>query len=160
MRASVLAVIRIVVSVVVLAQVDAPQGLTVTNGLRHRSCGSAVASVSVLHCVWHLARAGNPNALLALPRRGGAFAKWYSAQWHQIRYELADLGNVAARESIKKRADGQRVRLEHARLARRVRALKVAREKMKKKIALEKLERACVKELAELRRAKAEQDVD
>ena len=98
--------------------------------------------------------------MIGLPRRGGAFAKWYSAQWHQIRYELADLGNVAARESIKQEADRKRERLEHARLARRVRALKVARGKMKRKIALEKLERACLKELAELRRAKTEQDVD
>ena len=56
--------IKIVVSVVVWAQVDAPQDLTDTNGLRHRSCGSSAASgvgaatpsnVSVLHCVWHLA---------------------------------------------------------------------------------------------------------
>ena len=71
------------------------------------------------------------------------------------------------RESIKKTADSKREwkRTEHARLARRVRALKDARERaaarlVKKKIALEKLERACLKELAELRRAKAEQDVD
>jgi len=101
-----------------------------------------------------------PNALLGLPRRGGAFAKWRFAQWNQIRCELAALGNIAARESIKKAADRQRERLEHARLARRVRALKVAREKMKRKIALEKLECVCLQELAELRRAKAEEDVD
>ena len=127
-----------------------------------------------------------PNALIGLPRRGGAFKKWYSAQWNQIRYELAALGNIAARESIEKAADKQRVwqqlpanmvhRNERVRLTRRVRALKNARDSerakdarerarlaktaAKRKIALEKLERACLKELAELRRAKAEQDVD
>ena len=116
-----------------------------------------------------------PKALLGLPRRGGAFAKWYSAQWKLIRYELAALGNIAARESIKQQVDRKRVwqqlpantvyRNERARLARRVRALKVTREReaarlAKRKIALEKLERACLKELAELRRAKAEENVD
>ena len=109
-----------------------------------------------------------PNALIGLPRRGGAFKKWYSAQWNQIRYELAALGNIAARESIKKAAANTVYHNERARLARRVRALKVSREReareaarlAKRKIALEKLERACLKELAELRRAKAEQDVD
>ena len=79
-----------------------------------------------------------PKALIGSPRRGGAFAKWYSAQWKLIRYELAALGNIAARESIKQQADRKRVwqqlpanmvhRNERARLARRVRALKVARE--------------------------------
>ena len=116
-----------------------------------------------------------PNVLIDLPRSGGAFRKWRLAQWKLIRYELAALGNIAARESIKKAADRQRVwqqlpantvyRNERARLARRVRALKVTREReaarlAKRKIALEKLERACLKELAELRRAKAEENVD
>ena len=118
-----------------------------------------------------------PKALIRLPRRGGAFAQWYSAQWKLIRYELAALGNIAARESIKQEADRKRRwqqlpanmvhRNERDRLARRVRALKVAREReaarlAKSKIALEKLklERVRLKELAELRRAKAEENVD
>ena len=117
-----------------------------------------------------------PKALIRLPRRGGAFAKWYSAQWKLIRYELAALGNIAARESIKQQVDRKRVwqqlpanmvhRNERARLARRVRAEKVKRERRAAelpmiKMALEKLkrERLRLKELAELRRAKAE-DVD
>ena len=127
-----------------------------------------------------------PKALIDLPRSGGAFRKWYRAQWGQIRYELAALGNIAARESIKKAADRQRVwqqlpantvhRNERVRLTRRVRALKDARDSerakdarerarlaktaAKRKIALEKLERVCLKELAEVRRAKAEENVD
>ena len=76
--------------------------------------------------------------MLGLPSRRGAFTKWYNAQWKQIRHELAALGNIAARESIKQEADRKRGwqqlpanmvhRNERARLARRVRALKVARE--------------------------------
>ena len=96
-----------------------------------------------------------PQVLIGLPRRGGAFAKWYSAQWKQIRYELAARGNIAARESIKQQAGRKRVwqqlpanmahRNERARRARRVRALKVKFEKeaarwAKKKITLEELE--------------------
>ena len=37
---------------------------------------------------------------------------------------------------------------------------RLAKTAAKRKIALEKLERACLKELAELRRAKAEENVD
>ena len=113
-----------------------------------------------------------PNALIDLPRSGGAFRKWYRAQWGQIRYELAALGNIAARESIKQEADRKRGwqqlpanmvhRNERARLVRRVHALKVAPEReaarlAKRKIALEKLERVCLQEIAELRRATAEE---
>jgi hypothetical protein len=127
-----------------------------------------------------------PKALLGSPRRGGAFAKWYSAQWKQIRYELAARGNIAARESIKQQAGRKRVwqqlpanmvhRNERARLARRVRALKVACEKeaacwacwaMKKRLELEETKRLLrqakerrLKEKAELDRAKAEEHVD
>ena len=116
-----------------------------------------------------------PKALLGSPRRGGAFAKWYSAQWKLIRYELAALGNIAARESIKKEVDSKRgwqqlpVNKAHrnqlARRARRVRKLKAAVEKeearlAKNKITLEKLKRDRLEKKAEeLRRAKAE-DVD
>ena len=49
-----------------------------------------------------------PNALIGKPRRGGAFAKWYSAQWKLIRKELAAIGNITARESIKKEVDSKR----------------------------------------------------
>ena len=131
-----------------------------------------------------------PKALIRLPRRGGAFAKWYSAQWKQIRYELAARGNIAARESIKQQAGRKRVwqqlpanmvhRNERARLARRVRALKVAREGeasrwAKAKITFEEMKRLemeetkrllrqakerRLKEKAELDRAKAEEHVD
>ena len=117
-----------------------------------------------------------PKALIGLPRRGGAFAKWYSAQWKLIRYELAALGNIAARESIKQEADSKRgwqqlpankvYRNERARLARRVRAEKVAREREAARLSsikmiLEKLKRARLeKKAAELRRAKAEENVD
>ena len=131
-----------------------------------------------------------PKALIRLPRRGGAFAKWYSAQWKLIRYELAALGNIPARESIKQQADRKRVwqqlpanmvhRNERARLARRVRALKVACEGKaarwaKIKITLEEMKRLemedtkrllrqakerRLKEKAEMRRAKAEEHVD
>ena len=92
-----------------------------------------------------------PTALLGLPSRRGAFTKWYNAQWKQIRHELAALGNIAARESIKQEADYKRG------WQRRVR--EVAREReaarlAKRKIALEKLERV------RLRRAKAEENVD
>ena len=108
-----------------------------------------------------------PNALIGKPRRGGAFAKWYSAQWKLIRKELAAIGNITARESIKKEADRKRgwqqlpVNMSHrnelARLARRrVRALKVAREREKARLAKNKIAQLA---LAELRRAKAE-DVD
>ena len=118
-----------------------------------------------------------PKALIGLPRRGGAFAKWYTAQWKLFRYELAASGNVAARESIKQEADSKRGwqqlpanmvrRNERARLARRVRAEKVKRERraaelLTIKMVLEKLkrERLRLKELAELRRAEAEENVD
>ena len=116
-----------------------------------------------------------PKALIGLPRRGGAFAKWYSAQWKLIRYELAALGNIAARESIKQQADRKRVwqqlpanmvhRNERARLARRVRALKIkitleeARKEEIKRMLRQAKERR-LKEKAELRRAKAEENVD
>ena len=116
-----------------------------------------------------------PKALIGLPRRGGAFAKWYSAQWRLIRYELAAIGNIAARESIKKEVDSKRGwqqlpvnkahRSQLARRARRVRKLKAAVEKeearlAKNKITLEKLKRDRLEKKAEeLRRAKAE-DVD
>ena len=107
-----------------------------------------------------------PKALIGLPRRGGAFAKWYSAQWRRIRYEMAALGNIAARESIKKDADRKRgwqqlpankvYRNERARLARRVRAEKVAREReaarrAELKIMLIEIKRRRLKEKAELR---------
>ena len=110
-----------------------------------------------------------PTALLGLPSRRGAFEKWYKSQWKQIRHELAALGNIAARESIKQEADRKRGwqqlpanmvhRNERARLARRVRALKDARERdaarlAKRKIALEK------RKGVRLRRAKAEENVD
>ena len=49
-----------------------------------------------------------PKALIGLPRRGGAFAKWYRAQWKQIRSEVAARGNIFARESIKREADRKR----------------------------------------------------
>ena len=117
-----------------------------------------------------------PKALIGLPRRGGAFAKWYSAQWKLIRYELAALGNAAARESIKQEADRKRGwqqlpanmvhRNERARLARRVRVEKIQREEEAArlpiiKMALEKLKRARLeKKAAELRRAKAEENMD
>jgi hypothetical protein len=106
-----------------------------------------------------------PKALIRLPRRGGAFAKWYSAQWKLIRYELAALGNIAARESIKQEADRKRGwqqlpanmvhRNERARLARRVRALKVAREGeaarwAKIKITLEEMKRLEMEETKRL----------
>ena len=116
-----------------------------------------------------------PKALIGLPRRGGAFAKWHLAQWKQIRKELAAIGNIAARESIKKEVDSKRgwqqlpVNKAHrnqlARRARRVRKLKAAVEKeearlAKNKITLEKLKRDRLEKKAEeLRRAKAE-DVD
>ena len=110
-----------------------------------------------------------------------------------IRYELAALGNIAARESIKQEADRKRGwqqlpanmvhRNERARLARRVRALKVECEKeaacwtkkkitqtleeMKKRFELEETKRLLrqakerrLKEKAELDRAKAEEHVD
>ena len=95
-----------------------------------------------------------PKVLIGLPRRGGAFAKWYTAQWKLFRYELAASGNVAARESIKQEADSKRAwqqlpankvyRNEQARLARRVRAERVERERkaarlLTIKMALEKL---------------------
>ena len=117
-----------------------------------------------------------PKALIGLPRRGGAFKKWRLAQWKLIRDELAALGNIAARESIKQQADRKRVwqqlpanmvhRNERARLARRVRAEKVAREREAArlqwiKMTLEKLKRARLeKKSAELRRAKAEENMD
>ena len=117
-----------------------------------------------------------PKALIGLPRRRGAFAKWYSAQWKLIRHELAALGNIAARESIKQEADRKRgwqqlpankvYRNERARLARRVRAEKVAREREAArlssiKMVLEKLKGARLeKKSAELRRAKAEENMD
>ena len=116
-----------------------------------------------------------PKVLIGLPRRGGAFAKWYTAQWKLIRYELAALGNIAARESIKQEADRKRgwqqlpankvYRAERARLARRVRAEKVAREREAARLAwvksyLAELKRARLKEKAELVRAKAEENVD
>ena len=117
-----------------------------------------------------------PKALIGLPRRGGAFAKWYSAQWKLIRYELAALGNAAARESIKQEADRKRGwqqlpanmvhRNERARLARRVRREKIQRERDAAqlpyiKMLLEKAKRARLeKKAAELRRAKAEENVD
>ena len=101
-----------------------------------------------------------PNALLGLPRRGGAFAKWRLAQWKLIRYELAALGNIAARESIKREADYKRGWQRQVREQREVAREREAARLAKRKIALEKLERACLKEFAELRRAKAEQDVD
>jgi len=106
-----------------------------------------------------------PKALIRLPRRGGVFAKWYSAQWKLIRYELAALGNIAARESIKQEADRKRGwqqlpanmvhRNERARLARRVRALKVAREGeaarwAKIKITLEEMKRLEMEETKRL----------
>ena len=116
-----------------------------------------------------------PKPLIGLPRRRGAFATWYSAQWKLIRHELAAIGNIAARESIKKEVDSKRgwqqlpVNKAHrnqlARRARRVRKLKAAVEKeearlAKNKITLEKLKRDRLKKKAEeLRRAKAE-DVD
>ena len=107
-----------------------------------------------------------PKALLGSPRRGGAFAKWYSAQWKQIRYELAARGNIAARESIKQQAGRKRVwqqlpaikvhRSQRAKLARRVRALKVAREGeaarwAKIKITLEEMKRMEMEESKRLR---------
>ena len=117
-----------------------------------------------------------PKALIGLPRRGGAFAKWYRAQWKQIRSEVAARGNPFARVSIKKEADRKRGwqqlpanmvhRNERARLARRVRAEKVAREREAARLSsikmiLEKLKRARLeKKAAELRRAKAEENVD
>ena len=105
-----------------------------------------------------------PKALEGLPRRGGAFAKWHLAQWKQIRKELAAIGNIAARESIKKEVDSKRGwqqlpvnkshRNELARRARRqVRALKVAREREKARLAKNKIAQLA---LVELRRAKAE----
>ena len=103
-----------------------------------------------------------PKALIRLPRRGGAFAKWYSAQWKLIRYELAALGNIAARESLKKDADRKRgwqqlpANMEHrnerARLARRMRAQEreAARlAKVKKVMHRLRLNRLLVKESAE-----------
>ena len=117
-----------------------------------------------------------PKALIGLPRRGGAFAKWYSAQWKRIRYELAARGNIAARDSIKLQVDRKRVwqqlpanrehRNERARLARRVRREKIQRERDAAqlpyiKMLLEKAKRARLeKKAAELRRAKAEENVD
>ena len=117
-----------------------------------------------------------PKHLMGLPRRGGAFAKWYSAQWKRIRYELAALGNVAARDSIKQQVDRKTVwqqlpanrvhRNERARLARRVRREKIQRERDAAqlsitKMLLEKAKRARLeKKAAELRRAKAEENVD
>ena len=117
-----------------------------------------------------------PKALIRLPRRGGAFAQWYSAQWKLIRYELAALGNIAARESIKQEADRKRGwqqlpanrvhRNERARLARRVRREKIQRERDAAqlpyiKMLLEKAKRARLeKKSAELRRAKAEENMD
>ena len=117
-----------------------------------------------------------PKALIGLPRRGGAFAKWYSAQWKRIRYELAARGKIFARESIKREADRKRgwqqlpankvYRNERARLARRVRAEKVAREREAARLSsikmiLEKLKGARLeKKSAELRRAKAEENMD
>ena len=92
-----------------------------------------------------------PTALLGLPSRRGAFTKWYNAQWKQIRHELAALGNIAARESIKQEADYKRG------WQRRVR--EVAREReaarlAKRNIALKKCQGV------RLRRAKAEENVD
>ena len=49
-----------------------------------------------------------PKHFMGLPRRGGAFAKWYNAQWRLIRYALAAAGNIAARESLKKQAASKR----------------------------------------------------
>ena len=103
-----------------------------------------------------------PKALIRLPRRGGAFAKWYSAQWKLIRYELAALGNIAARESIKQEADRKRGwqqlpanmvhRNERARLARRMRAQEreaVRLAKVKKVMHRLRLNRLLLKESAE-----------
>ena len=117
-----------------------------------------------------------PKALIGLPRRRGAFKKWRRAQWKLIREELAVLGNIGARESIKQEADRRRewqqlpankvYRNERARLARRVRAEKVAREREAARLSsikmiLEKLKRARLeKKSAELRRAKAEENMD
>ena len=106
-----------------------------------------------------------PKALIGLPRRGGAFKKWRLAQWKLIRHELAVLGNIGARESIKQEADRKRGwqqlpanmvhRNERARLERR----KVAKW-YSAQLAKVKQERVRLKELAELRRAKAEENVD
>ena len=120
-----------------------------------------------------------PKALIGLPRRGGAFAKWYSAQWKRIRYELAARGKIFARESIKREADRKRGwqqlpanmirRNERARLSRQVRAEKVKQERkaaeMKwikshlEKLRRERLRSKVVHTVAELRRARAD-DVD
>ena len=117
-----------------------------------------------------------PKALIGLPRRGGAFAKWYRAQWKQIRSEVAARGNPFARVSIKQEANRKRgwqqlpankvYRNERARLVRRVRAEKVAREREAARLSsikmiLEKLKGARLeKKSAELRRAKAEENMD
>ena len=101
-----------------------------------------------------------PKALIRLPRRGGAFAKWYSAQWKLIRYELAALGNIAARESLKKDADRKRGwqqlpanrehRNERARLACRMRTQEREAARLAKvKKAREILNRLLLKESAE-----------
>ena len=106
-----------------------------------------------------------PKALIGLPRRGGAFAKWYSAQWKLIRYELAALGNAAARESIKQEADRKR-RWQQvpANMVRRNERARLERRKVAKwysaQLAKVKQERVRLKGLAELRRAKAEENVD
>lgn len=107
-----------------------------------------------------------PKALIGLPRRGGAFAKWYTTQWKLIRSELAAHGNLPARNSLKQEVDGKRQwkRLpankerhnEQRRLARRERALKVAREReaarrAELKIMLIEIKRRRLKEKAELR---------
>ena len=118
-----------------------------------------------------------PEALIGLPRRRGAFATWYAAQWKRIRSEVAARGNIFARESIKREADRKRgwqqlpankvYRNDCARRARRVHKEKVARERraaelpwIKSYLAKLKRERVRLKELAELRRAKAEENVD
>ena len=95
-----------------------------------------------------------PTALLGLPSRRGAFTKWYNAQWKQIRHELAALGNIAARESIKQEADYKRGWQRQVREQREVAREREAARLAKRKIALEKLERV------RLRRAKAEENVD
>ena len=115
-----------------------------------------------------------PKALIGLPRRGGAFKKWYTTQWKLIRSELAARGNIPARKSLKKEADGKRQRKrlpankehynEQRRLARRERALKVAREReaaerAEIKIMLVEAKRRRLEKKAELTRDKA-LDVD
>ena len=101
-----------------------------------------------------------PKHLMGLPRRGGAFAKWYSAQWRLIRYALAAAGNIAARESLKKQAGrncawqqlpaNKAYRNERARLERRMRAQEREAARLANvKKAREILKRLLLKESAE-----------